>query len=143
MSKRASVFAAALVLGLFWRLAASPAAANCLTECTCATSCDYICVDGTCPDCEVITCEEWGRCIGSPGCTDPCSTCTSIINGTNAGDTLNGSSNHECINGFDGADTLSGEAGDDCLYGGAGNDTTYGGSGIDFCDAELETSCEL
>jgi hypothetical protein len=129
---RASGIAAVFVLGVVVMLAASPAAAKCLTECTCATSCDYLCVDGTCPDCEVITCEEWGRCVGSPGCTDPC-TCTSTINGTSGGDTLNGGSADECINGLGGDDTITGGAGYDCAD---------GGTGADDCYAEYEINCD-
>ena len=143
MSKRGPVIGAAFVLGFFWMLAASPAAAKCINECTCATSCDELCVDGPCPECEIMTCEEWGKCIGSWDCTDPCTTCTSTINGSSGGDTLNGGSNSECINGLGGDDTISGNGGNDCLYGNAGTDYADGGSGTDFCDAEIEINCEL
>ncbi|HEV8582482.1 MAG TPA: calcium-binding protein [Thermoanaerobaculia bacterium] len=158
---RASGFASVFALGVVLMLAASPAStAKCINDCTCATSCDQTCVDGPCPDCEIMTCGEWGRCIGSSGCSGPCTTCTSTINGGSSGDTLAGGSNNECINGYDGADTLSGEAGDDTIRGGNGNDSLYGGSGndclygdagddyangdsgTDYCEAETEVSCE-
>jgi Ca2+-binding RTX toxin-like protein len=159
---RASGIASVFALGVVLMLVTSPASAKCINECTCATSCDYACVDGTAQTgLEWTTCGEWGRCIGSPGCTGLCTTCGSTINGTSSSDTLNGGSAHECINGLAGDDTISGNAGDDTIHGGDGNDTIYGGSGndclygdagsdnvngdtgTDLCDAESEVTCEL
>jgi len=162
---RAPVIASVLGLGVVLLLVAAPASATCVTECTCATSCDYTCVVGICPDCEQITCEEWGSCINSPGCTPggtcPALACTTTINGSSGGDTISGSSAHECINGFggvdliaggpgddtvhagDGHDMIDGGSGNDCLWGDAGIDSADGGPGTDFCDAEGEINCEL
>jgi Ca2+-binding RTX toxin-like protein len=55
----------------------------------------------------------------------------SVINGTNAGETLNGTSAAETLNGLGGNDKLIGGEGDDALHGGAGNDHLIGGNGID------------
>jgi hypothetical protein len=164
---RASGIATVFGLGVVLMLAASPAAAinSCTWACHCAVDCSQTCVIGNAQEgFETITCEEYGRCINSPGCTPggtcPALACTWTLNGTSGGDTLNGGSGHECINGFGGADTISGDAGDDTIHGGDGHDTIYGGSGndclygeagsdmldggpgIDCCD-ELGTSCEL
>jgi len=161
----ASVFAFGVVVLM---LAASPAAAinSCPWVCHCAADCSDTCVVGTAMEgFEYFTCEEVGRCIGSPGCTPggscPAVSCNSTINGTSGGDTLNGNSAHECINGLGGADTISGDSGDDNIHGGDGNDTIYGGSGndclygeagsdnvngdsgTDLCDAETELTCEI
>ena len=161
----ASVFAFGVVVLM---LAASPAAAinSCPWACHCAVDCTQTCVVGTAMEgFETFTCEEIGRCIGSPSCTPggscPAVSCTSTINGGSSGDTLTGNSNSECINGNGGADTLSGEAGDDTIHGGDGNDSVYGGSGndclygdagddyaigdsgTDLCESETEVSCEL
>jgi Ca2+-binding RTX toxin-like protein len=165
---RASCIASVFGLGVVvLMLAASPAAAinTCPTACHCAVDCSQTCVVGTVQEgFETLTCEEVGRCIGSPACTGsscPAVACGSTINGTSGGDTLNGGSGHECINGFGGDDTITGNAGDDTISAGDGNDTVYGGSGndclygdngsdnvngdsgTDLCDGETEATCEL
>lgn len=165
---RASGFASVFALGVVLMLAASPAAAfnNCPNVCNCTVDCGQSCgtagpFDPECPGCNIIYCEDYGKCNGGYLCTGSCTSCSSTINGGSSGDTLTGNSNNECINGYDGADTLSGEAGDDTIYGGNGNDSLYGGSGHDclygdagddyangdsgndLCDAETEVSCEL
>lgn len=164
---RASGVASVFAVGVMLMLAASPAAAvnTCTWVCHCEADCSDICTVGTAMQgFEDFTCEEVGRCVGSPACVGsscPAVACTSTINGTSAGDTLNGGSAHECINGYAGADTISGDAGDDTISGGDGNDTIYGGSGndclygdggsdnvngdsgTDECIAETEAACEL
>jgi Ca2+-binding RTX toxin-like protein len=138
MSRASGIAASVFGLGVALMLTASPAAAinTCPFACNCTVDCSQTCLIGNPIDgFETITCEEYGVCIDSPGCTPdgicPSLACTSTINGTSSGDTLNGSSAHECINGFGGADILSGDAGDDTIHGGDGNDTIYGGSGND------------
>jgi RTX calcium-binding nonapeptide repeat (4 copies) len=160
---RASGIASVFGVGVVLMLAASPAAAQntCITSCNCTVACTQTCMIGS----ETLTCEEWGVCIDSPGCTPggecPALACTSTLNGGSNGDTMNGGSGHECINGLGGADLISGHAGDDTIHGGDGNDTMHGnsgndciwgdagidyadgGPGTDFCDAEGESNCEL
>src|SRR5215210_931475 len=55
----------------------------------------------------------------------------SVIDGSNAGETLNGTAKAETLNGLDGNDILIGGGGSDALHGGAGNDALYGGEGVD------------
>lgn len=164
---RASAVACVFAVGVMLMLAVSPAAAinTCPWVCHCEADCSQTCAVGTAQEgFDYFTCEEVGRCVGSPACVGsscPAVACGSTINGTSAGDTINGTSAHECINGFDGADTMSGDAGDDTIKGGNGNDTAYGGSGndcldgeggsdnvngdsgTDECTAETEVGCEL
>ena len=55
----------------------------------------------------------------------------SVIDGSNAGESLNGTAGAETLNGLGGNDILNGLGGSDALHGGFGNDTLYGGDGID------------
>jgi Ca2+-binding RTX toxin-like protein len=55
-----------------------------------------------------------------------------LVNGTNAPQTLNGGAAAEIILGHGGNDTLNGNGGNDILSGGAGNDTISGGAGDDL-----------
>lgn len=174
MSKTGFGVTVGFALGLALMLAASPASGIFCWNCSCSSSCNQVCINGPeipdCPGCNESTCE-----LSGPACIDfcggGCTTCTSTINGTSAGNTLNGTSANECINGFGGNDTIDGNAGDDTIYCGAGTDTAYGdsgndclygegdndnlngetgssdfadgGSGTDTCTAESEVSCEI
>ena len=55
-----------------------------------------------------------------------------LIQGTNADDTMNGTEGDDGLRGYDGDDVMFGGAGNDRLAGYAGNNTMYGGSGNDY-----------
>jgi len=57
---------------------------------------------------------------------------STLIAGTNSGDTLSGTSGNDNISGLDGDDALRGFAGNDTLSGGAGSDYLDGGNGNDI-----------
>src|SRR4051812_36043446 len=59
-----------------------------------------------------------------------------IINGTNAGETINGSSQADSISAGNGNDTVNGGAGNDFIDGGNGNDVLNGGADSDTINGD-------
>ena len=66
-----------------------------------------------------------------PSSPKPKASNQSVINGTNAADTLIGGSKSQRINGRKGNDVIDGKGGNDKIYGNQGNDKLSGGSGND------------
>jgi len=65
------------------------------------------------------------------------------ISGGNGDDTIDGGLGNDDINGGDGNDRIKGNLGNDKLVGGPDFDTISGEQGRDFCEGEIENTCEL